>query len=347
MIVLGIETSCDECSAAVVEDGNKILSNVIATQIELHKPYEGVVPEIASRLHTQWIAQVVSVAVRQAGLEFSDLDAVAVTNRPGLMGSLLVGVNFAKAFAATLSIPFIGIDHIRAHLYASQIEHPLEYPYLGVLVSGGHTVICRVNGFDEIDVLGTTIDDAIGEAFDKVAKFYNLGFPGGVVIDKLSQSGNPNAFLFPGPALNKDSQRYDMSYSGLKTAVINQLDKFWDGKSEKSPQNIAASFQRSAVNLLMRRVRLALEDTGLQRVSAGGGVAANSLLRSELKALEQGGISVSFPSLKLCTDNGAMIAALGYRYLAEGEHSDFDLNASARVGAFKKFNKQGATDGFV
>ena len=184
MIVLGIETSCDECSAAVVRDGREILSNVIATQIELHKPYQGVVPELASRLHTEWIAQVVDAAISQAGITKEELDAVAVTNRPGLLGSLLVGVNFGKCFAETLGIPFIGIDHIRAHLYASQIENPLEYPYLGVLVSGGHTVICKVMGYDDVEVLGTTIDDAIGEAFDKDAKFYELGFPGGAQQDR-------------------------------------------------------------------------------------------------------------------------------------------------------------------
>ncbi len=337
MNVLGIETSCDECSAAVVKDGREILSNVIATQIELHKPYQGVVPELASRLHTEWIAQVVEAAVMQAGLEKKDIDAVAVTSRPGLLGSLLVGVNFAKCFASSLDIPFIGIDHIRAHLYASQIENPLEYPYLGILVSGGHTVICKVNGYDDVDVLGTTIDDAIGEAFDKVAKFYELGFPGGVVIDRLSKTGDPNAFLFPGPTLDKDEHRYDMSYSGLKTAVINQKDRFRNGDAIDSKENIAASFQRQAVGILMKRVKLALKDTGLKRVSAGGGVAANSLLRKELKDLEKGGYTVTFPSLKLCTDNGAMIAGLGYRYLVDGYRSDEKLTASARVEAFKKF----------
>lgn len=335
MIVLGIETSCDECSAAVVRDGHEILSNVIATQIELHKPYQGVVPELASRLHTEWIAQVVKAAVAQAGLSNSDIDAVAASNRPGLLGSLLVGVSFAKAFAYALDIPVIGIDHIRAHLYASQIETPLEYPYLGVLVSGGHTVICRVDGYDEIKVLGTTIDDAIGEAFDKVAKFYNLGYPGGVVIDKLSRSGDPMAFLFPGPTLDRGDHPYDMSYSGLKTAVINQLDKFRNGEAEASDVNIAASFQRCAVGILMKRVRAALKDTGLTRVSAGGGVAANSLLRSELKDLENGGYTVTFPSLKLCTDNGAMVAGLAFRYLQDGFCDDMGLTASSRVVAFK------------
>lgn len=337
MTILGIETSCDECSAAVVVDAKEILSNVIATQIELHKPYQGVVPELASRLHTEWIEQVVDAAISKAGITKEDLDAVAFTNRPGLLGSLLVGVNFAKCFASTLGIPCLGIDHIRAHLFASQIENPLEYPYLGVLVSGGHTVICKVNSYDDVDVLGTTIDDAIGEAFDKVAKFYDLGYPGGVVIDRLSQNGDANAFAFPGPTMDRDKHPYDMSYSGLKTAVINQKDRFLNPGCEDTKENIAASFQRQAVNILMKRVRLALKDTGLKRVSAGGGVAANSLLRKELKELEKGGYTVTFPSLKLCTDNGAMVAGLAYNYFKDGYKDGPDVTASARVSAFKKF----------
>ena len=337
MTILGIETSCDECSAAVVVDAKEILSNVIATQIELHKPYQGVVPELASRLHTEWIEQVVDAAISKAGITKEELDAVAFTNRPGLLGSLLVGVNFAKCFASTLGIPYLGIDHIRAHLFASQIENPLEYPYLGVLVSGGHTVICKVNSYDDVDVLGTTIDDAIGEAFDKVAKFYDLGYPGGVVIDRLSQNGDANAFAFPGPTMDRDKHPYDMSYSGLKTAVINQKDRFLNPGCEDTKENIAASFQRQAVNILMKRVRLALKDTGLKRVSAGGGVAANSLLRKELKELEKGGYTVTFPSLKLCTDNGAMVAGLAYNYFKDGYKDGPDVTASARVSAFKKF----------
>ena len=337
MTILGIETSCDECSAAVVVDAKEILSNVIATQIELHKPYQGVVPELASRLHTEWIEQVVDAAISKAGITRDDLDAVAFTNRPGLLGSLLVGVNFAKCFASTLSIPYLGIDHIRAHLYASQIENPLEYPYLGVLVSGGHTVICRVDSYDSVDVLGTTIDDAIGEAFDKVAKFYDLGYPGGVVIDRLSQSGDANAFAFPGPTMDRERHPYDMSYSGLKTAVINQKDRFLNPGHEDTKENIAASFQRQAVNILMKRVKIALKDTGLKRISAGGGVAANSLLRKELKNLEKSGYTVTFPSLKLCTDNGAMVAGLAYNYFKDGFSSGAEVTASARVSAFKKF----------
>ena len=335
MYVLGIETSCDECSAAIVEDGRNILSNVIATQIELHRPFDGVVPELASRLHTEWIGQVVNAAIRQAGIRKEDIGAIAATARPGLLGSLLVGLNFAKGMASVMDVPFIGIDHIRAHLYAPQIEHPLEYPYLGVLLSGGHTVICRVDSYDSIEVLGTTVDDAIGEAFDKVAKHYGLGYPGGVMIDRLAQKGDPMAFRFSGPKMGASYNPYDISYSGLKTAVINQLEIFSTGKPA-TPENIAASFQRVAVGMLMKRVDKALNDTGLMRISAGGGVAANSLVRSSLKAYEEKGYEVSFPSLKLCTDNGAMVAGLGYRYIADGVHSDFSLTASARVSAFKK-----------
>ena len=331
MTILGIETSCDECSAAVVVDAKEILSNVIATQIELHKPYQGVVPELASRLHTEWIEQVVDAAISKAGITRDDLDAVAFTNRPGLLGSLLVGVNFAKCFASTLSIPYLGIDHIRAHLYASQIENPLEYPYLGVLVSGGHTVICRVDSYDSVDVLGTTIDDAIGEAFDKVAKFYDLGYPGGVVIDRLSQSGDANAFAFPGPTMDREKHPYDMSYSGLKTAVINQKDRFLNPGHEDTKENIAASFQRQAVNILMRRVKVALKDTGLTRISAGGGVAANSEIRRKFFDLENQGFKIYAPKMKYCTDNAAMIAAEGLNKYLSGDFSPMSLNAAAQI----------------
>lgn len=333
MKILGIETSCDECSAAVVEDGRTILSNEVATQIELHKPYNGVVPEIASRLHTEWISEVVNRALDTAGVSLDDISGIAVTNRPGLVGSLLVGLNFAKALAYSRDIPFVGIDHIRAHLYAPHLEFDITYPFLGVLVSGGHTVISKVTGFDEMEVMGTTIDDAIGEAFDKIAKHYQMGFPGGVVVDRLAQKGDPDTYRFPDPSLHKGDHQFDVSYSGLKTAVINQSDQFYSGSGEKSLENIAASFQKAAVEILMKRIRKALETTGLTRVVAGGGVAANSLLRSELKSLDA---EVIFPSLKLCTDNGAMIAGIGYQYLKEGNRDSYDLQAFPRVEAFKR-----------
>ncbi len=333
MKILGIETSCDECSAAVVENGRTILSNEVATQIELHRPYDGVVPEIASRLHTEWISSVVQRSLDQAGVSLDEIDGIAVTNRPGLVGSLLVGLNFAKSLAYARNIPFVGVDHIRAHLYAPHLEQEIAYPFLGLLVSGGHTVISRVTGFDEIEVLGTTIDDAIGEAFDKVAKHYNMGFPGGVIVDRLSQKGDMHTYNFPDPSLHKGNHEFDVSYSGLKTAVINQSDQFYTGKGEKSLENIAASFQRAAVEILMKRIRKALTFTGLKRVVAGGGVAANSLLRSELKTLEG---EVIFPSLKLCTDNGAMIAGIGYQYLQRGDRDAYSLQAFPRVQAFKR-----------
>ena len=283
MKVLGIETSCDECSASVVEDGKRILSNIIATQTDIHRDFYGVVPELASRTHTEWIVEVVKLALKEAGLSLSDIDGIAVTNRPGLVGSLLVGLSFTKGLSMVLKKPFIAIDHVLAHLYAVQLEYDIPYPFLGLLVSGGHTLICRVLAFNEIEVLGTTIDDACGEAFDKVAKHYDFGYPGGVAIDRLAQQGNPEAFSFPDPSLHKGEHSFDVSYSGLKTAVINQLDQFWNRKHPKSPENIAAAFQKAAVDILIKRLDLAIAHTGIKTVVAGGGVAANSYLRKTME----------------------------------------------------------------
>lgn len=334
MRVLGIESSCDECSAAVVEDGRKILSNIILSQVDFHRPYYGVVPEIASRKHVEWIRLVVEDSMKEAGTSEKDIDAVAVTYRPGLIGSLLVGLSYAKGLAWALGRPLVGVDHILAHLYAPHLEREIEYPYIGLLVSGGHTMIARVERYDRIQVMGTTIDDACGEAFDKVAKFYEIGFPGGVAIDRLSQAGNPRAYRFPKPSLHKGEAFYDVSYSGLKTAVIHQSAQFWDGHSEKSVANIAASFQKTAIDILVDRTLAAAEDTGLRRIVAGGGVAANSYLRARMAA--EPGIEVIFPSLKLCGDNAAMVAGFGFHEIAQGRVSDFSLNAEARVPMFKR-----------
>ena len=334
MKVLGIESSCDETAAAVVEDGRFILSNVVATQIPFHEIYSGVVPEIASRKHAEWILPVVRRALDEAGMTVNDVDAVAATNRPGLMGSLLVGLTFAKTLAWSLNKPFIAVNHMLGHLYAAHLEQDIEYPYLGLLVSGGHSIICKVSNFDDIEVLGTTVDDAAGEAFDKVAKFYGFGYPGGVIIDKLAKNGNPAAAHFPMPRLDKGEHRYDVSYSGLKTAVINQIDSFWNPDFEKTPENIAASFRETAVKILLSRLFKAVDDTGLKTIVAGGGVAANSRLRALLA--ERSDLRCIFPSLKLCTDNGAMIAGVGYRYLERGDTSPWNTTASARVSGFKK-----------
>jgi N6-L-threonylcarbamoyladenine synthase len=332
--VLGIESSCDECSAAVVEDGRCILSNVILSQVDFHKPYYGVVPEIASRKHIEWIRPVVEDALAEAGVEAATVDAIAVTYRPGLIGSLLVGLSFAKGLAWALGKPLVGVDHILAHLYAPHLERDLSYPYLGVLVSGGHTIIARVERHDRIVVLGTTIDDACGEAFDKVAKHYQIGFPGGVAIDRLAKSGDPLAFRFPKPSLHKGEAFYDVSYSGLKTAVIHQSDKFWNGRSERNLQNLAASFQKAAIDILVDRAVAAAADSGLRRIVAAGGVAANSYLRERMAS--EPGLEVVFPSLRLCTDNAAMVAGYGYHAFMDGKVSDFSLNAEARVPMFKR-----------
>jgi N6-L-threonylcarbamoyladenine synthase len=334
MRVLGIETSCDECSAAVVVDGREILSNVVASQIDWHRPFYGVVPEIASRKHVEWIGPVVDRALEEAGSDLESVDLVAATYRPGLIGSLLVGLSYSKGLAAATGKPFVGIDHIQAHLYAPHLEREIDYPYVGLLVSGGHTIIAVVENFDRFRILGTTIDDACGEALDKVAKYYDLGYPGGVAIDRLAKKGDPNAFAFPHPSLHKGDHRYDVSYSGLKTAAVIQLDQFWNRDYPKSPENIAASFQRAAIDIIVDKALDAAADTGLRTLVAGGGVSANSYLRARLS--EQTDVEAIFPSMKLCTDNAAMIAGMACpQYQSVGE-SPLSLNAEARVPAFKR-----------
>ncbi|MDR2482780.1 MAG: tRNA (adenosine(37)-N6)-threonylcarbamoyltransferase complex transferase subunit TsaD, partial [Treponema sp.] len=331
MKVLGIESSCDECAAAVVEDGRRILSSIVATQIPFHAAYNGVVPEIASRKHTEWIFTVARQALDAAGLQSKDIEGVAAAAHPGLLGSLLVGLTFAKTFAWARNLPFIAVDHMLAHLYAPRLapDEPAGYPFLGLLVSGGHSIICRADGFDRVTVLGTTIDDAVGEAFDKVAKYYGCGYPGGAAIERLALQGDAGAFRFPLPNLRKGDHRYDVSYSGLKTAVINHIEQFRVPGKEASLRNIAAAFQKTAIDILLRSLFRAAEDTGLSTVVAGGGVAANSYLRAALA--ERGGLRCIFPPLELCGDNGAMIAGIGYQYLARGEVSPFSVTASARV----------------
>ena len=334
MKVLGIESSCDETAAAIVEDGKKIISNVVATQIPFHQIYKGVVPEIASRKHAEWILPVVNQALAEANMDLSEVDAICATNRPGLMGSLLVGLTFGKTLAWATGKPFVAVNHMLGHLYAAHLENDIPYPYLGLLVSGGHSIICKVNNFDDIEVLGTTVDDSVGEAFDKVSKFYGLGYPGGVVIDNLAKKGDPKAATFPVPRLDPKEHRYDVSFSGLKTAVIHQCDMFWNEGYEHSVENMCAAFQETAVKTLTNKLLKAVEDTGLKTVVAGGGVAANSRLRSILA--EHKDLNCIFPPLKLCGDNGAMIAGVGYHFLARGDRSDWNTTACARIPQFKR-----------
>ena len=334
MKVLGIESSCDETAAAIVEDGKKIISNVVATQIPFHQIYKGVVPEIASRKHAEWILPVVNQALAEANMDLSEVDAICATNRPGLMGSLLVGLTFGKTLAWATGKPFVAVNHMLGHLYAAHLENDIPYPYLGLLVSGGHSIICKVNNFDDIEVLGTTVDDSVGEAFDKVSKFYGLGYPGGVVIDNLAKKGDPKAATFPVPRLDPKEHRYDVSFSGLKTAVIHQCDMFWNEGYEHSVENMCAAFQETAVKTLTNKLLKAVEDTGLKTVVAGGGVAANSRLRSILA--EHKDLNCIFPPLKLCGDNGAMIAGVGYHFLARGDRSDWNTTACARIPQLKR-----------
>ena len=340
MLILGIETSCDECACAVVDDSGNVLSNKIATQIARHKPFYGVVPELASRLHTELIQVVVEEAIAEANIKKSDIDAVAVTSTPGLIGSLLVGVNFAKTFSYFLKKPLISVNHIYAHLYAAKIQYQISYPYIGVLVSGGHSLIAKVNNYDVIEILGASADDAIGEAFDKVAKYYDMGFPGGVAIDELSKKGDMSAFNFP--LAHLDKKRYsdlDMSFSGLKSAVINNRLKYLRDGFEDNKENLAASFQKTAVKIIIDRIKKAIKNTGIKNIVLGGGVAANSHLRSEALKLGSSDVKVYIPPILFCTDNAVMVAGIGVEYYKDKIFSDYYLSAQSRISQYKSFNK--------
>lgn len=336
MLILGIESSCDETSASIVADGHHIHSLIVASQTDLHARHNGVVPELASRAHAEQILPVVEAALQKAGNP--ELDAVAATSRPGLSGSLAVGLSFAKAFAWARGLPFVAIDHMLAHAWAPQLEQRRpEYPYLVLLVSGGHTMLAVSRQPDTLEVLGTTIDDACGEAFDKVSVFLGTGYPGGPVIDRLAARGDPRAARFPQPRLNHRAGSYDMSFSGLKTAVVHQLDRFWNPEFERSPEHLAAAFQDAALNMLLDRVTRAVRETGIRRVAAGGGVAANSELRRRLTDLRVDGepVAAFLPAPQLCMDNGAMVAGLAWHYRLRGEASGLETGVAARVPAFR------------
>lgn len=322
--ILGIESSCDETSAAILK-GFDVESHIVYSQM-IHKKYGGVVPELASRAHEHAISQVVHSAFESAKLTPNDIDAIAVTYGPGLMGALLVGLNYAKGFALAQNIPFIAVNHIEAHLYAPMLEFPeLEPPFLCLLVSGGHTMLVDVKGVKDFRILGTTRDDAAGESFDKTARLLKIGYPGGPVIDTLSDSGDPKAVRFPRSLLEPDS--LDFSFSGMKTAVLNYVKKHPD-PNDQDKANIAASFQEAVVDVLKEKVRRAVVVTGHKQVVIAGGVAANRRLRSELKLMADNmGIDLFYPPLEYCTDNAAMIAATGVMYYRRGWFADLEIGA--------------------
>ena len=333
--ILGIETSCDETAAAIVERGTSVLSSVVSSQVDLHARYGGVVPEIASRAHVDLIVPVVAQAFVEAGL--SDLpvdgggcevDAVAATYGPGLVGALLVGVSAAKAFALAWDVPFIAVNHLEAHLYATFLDEPdLELPLVVLLVSGGHTLIVLMEGHGQYRVLGSTIDDAAGEAFDKVARYLGLGYPGGPAIDRLAVEGDPEAIRFPRPMMGDGT--YDFSFSGLKTAVVNHVRN----NPEVTTADVAASFQEAVVDVLVTKTMAAAREAGARGVCLGGGVAANSLLRERfLDACGADGLRGFLPSWAMCTDNAAMVAsAAWYRWQSDGP-SPLDTGAYPNLG---------------
>ncbi len=333
MIILGIETSCDETSAAVVKDGKEILSSIILSQDVLHRQFGGVVPEIACRAHLETIIGIVNNAIADAKLQLAEIDAVAVVNTPGLIGALLIGVTTAKTLCMALGVPLIAIDHLHAHIYANNLENEtIQYPAIGLVVSGGHTTIFLSESETKHIPLGGTIDDAAGEAFDKVSKILGLGYPGGPVIDRIAAQGDRRAVAFPRSYLEKDS--LDFSFSGLKTAVLyhyrGQDSKASGSKtsSEHEIANIAASFQEAVVDVLIDKTLLASKMSNARGILLGGGVAANSRLRQRLKdKSNETGIPVYYPSPVLCTDNAAMVAGLAYKKYLEGDVAGLDLEA--------------------
>ncbi|MBT9132794.1 MAG: tRNA N6-adenosine threonylcarbamoyltransferase [Syntrophomonadaceae bacterium] len=321
MLVLGMETSCDETAVAIVENGKKICANIVSSQLKLHHRFGGVVPELASRAHLESLPLVLRAALRRSNLSLTDIKAIAVTYGPGLIGCLIVGVSLAKSLSYALSLPLIGVNHLEGHLHSYLLTSSLSPPFIGLVVSGGHTSLILVKDYGDYRSLGETRDDAAGEAYDKVARMLKLGYPGGPLIEKLAREGNPESVKFPRALPNS----LDFSFSGLKTAVLYYIQKC----GIANPADIAASFQAAVVDVLVKKSLMAVEKTGVEKIVLGGGVAANETLRRALKeAGKKKGIKVYIPPKRLATDNAAMVAAIGYYYLQRGERSDpFSLDA--------------------
>lgn len=330
-LILSIESSCDETSAAVVKDGREVLSNIIASQIETHKKYGGVVPEVASRMHIEVVNGVVLEALEEAGVTLNDIDAIGVTYGPGLVGALLVGLQYAKGLSYSLKKPLVGVNHIEGHICANYIEHKdLKPPFVSLVVSGGHTFIVHVKDYGEYEVIGQTRDDAAGEAYDKVARALGLGYPGGPKIDKLAKEGNENAIEFPKANFHDDT--LDFSFSGVKSAVLNYLNKCKMQNIEVNKADVAASFQKAVIEVLKQNVLKTCRKKEIKKIAIAGGVASNSALRESLiKAAEKEDIEVLFPSQVLCTDNAAMIGSAAYFNFINGNEAKLDINAKPNL----------------
>lgn len=324
--ILGIESSCDETAAAVVKNGREVLSNIISSQIVIHRKFGGVVPEIASRKHIENIMPVIDEALTQAGVSLEQIDAVAVTYGPGLVGALLVGLSAAKSLAWAADKPLIGVNHLEGHVFANFLTDPeLEPPFMALVVSGGHTALLKVTGYNSFELLGQTRDDAAGEAFDKIARVMGLPYPGGPEIEKLALDGNPQAIEFP---IAKLDSPYEFSFSGLKSAVINYLHNQQQAGREVNRADVAASFQHAVVDALVRKAEIAMKDTGYKKIVLAGGVSANKTLQNTLaEAMEKIGCQLVHPTSILCTDNAVMIACRGYFMYQAGMTSPLDLNA--------------------